>query len=126
MKKFETSRLLWLVAGHVGWVLIAALSLVPAGSRPHTPVGGAYEHVLAYAAVGFCFGLGYLSMRRRVLACSAVTLSAMIFEFLQSFIPGRNSELMGFMASTIGVWSGLAVASAVIFILARETPMGRP
>lgn len=83
MKNFEKARLLWLVAGYAGWALIASLSLVPAESRPHTPVGGAYEHVLAYAAVGFCFGMGYLSMRRRVLTCLAVTVSTMIFEFLQ-------------------------------------------
>ena len=110
MKKFEKARRLWLIAGYLGCALIVVLSLIPAPSVPRTGLGGSYDHWLAYAAVGFCFGSGLPSRRLRLISCLALTLVAMVFELLQNFIPGRTPDLSGFVASSLGASSGLAMA----------------
>ena len=110
MKKFEKARRIWLIAGYLGCALIAVLSLIPAPSVPRTGLGGSYDHWVAYAAVGFCFGSGFPSRRPQLISCLALTLAAMVFELLQNFIPGRTPGVSGFMASSLGAWSGFTMA----------------
>lgn len=111
MKKFEKTSLLWLVAGYFGWGSIAMLSLLPAANMPHTGVGATHEHWLAYAAVGFSFGSGYLSLRSQLISALAMTLTAMVFELLQNFVPGRDPDISDFVAGSLGAWVGLALAT---------------
>jgi VanZ family protein len=94
-------------AGCVGCLLIVVLSLLPAQIRPHTGVGGEYEHWIAYALVGGVFAAGDSAMRERLFAGLVLTASAAILELLQNLNPGRTPELAGFLASSLGAWSGI-------------------
>ena len=99
-----------IVAGYVGYGMIVVLSLLPGQARPHTGLGGEYEHWIAYALVGGAFGLGYATARARLIAGSALTASAAILELVQNLIPGRTPELEGFLASSAGAWAGILLA----------------
>ena len=125
MKKFEKARRIWLIAGYLGCALIAVLSLIPAPSVPRTGLGGSYDHWVAYAAVGFCFGSGFPSRRPQLISCLALTLAAMVFELLQNFIPGRTPDMSGFVASSMGAWSGLVVAILAYAVFKAFTVLPR-
>jgi len=114
-------RPLCIGAGYAGYVMIVVLSLLPAQTRPHTGVGGEYEHWIAYAMVGGAFAAGYLATRTRFLAGLALTASSAILELLQSFIPGRTPELTGFLASSLGAWFGIFLISLAAFFLCDRT-----
>ncbi len=99
------------IAGYIGYAMIVALSVLPGETRPHTGAGGEYEHWMAYALVGAAFAVGYSATRARLLAGSALTASAAGLELLQNLIPGRTPELAGFVASSLGAWSGIIVVA---------------
>jgi VanZ family protein len=90
---------------------------LPAQARPHTGVGGEYEHWIAYVLVGGAFAAGYLAPRARIFAGLALTASSAILELLQTFISGRTPELTGFLASSLGAWFGIFVVSVTAFFL---------
>jgi VanZ family protein len=110
MTKQEIMRRLWLGVGYAGWIIIVTLSLLPTAARPHTGLGGQYEHWLAYALVGFALGMGYRRRSQWLLLGLALAFSACVLELLQNFVPGRNPELLGFLTSSLGAWCGLLVA----------------
>jgi VanZ family protein len=117
---FYKLRRLTIVAGYIGYAMIVILSLLPAQTRPHTGVGGEFEHWLAYALVGGAFAAGYCATRERLIAGSALTASAAVLELLQSLIPGRTPELAGFLASSFGAWIGIfLVALTASFLRSR-------
>lgn len=109
MTKPETASRLWIGLSYFGSLLIITLSLVPGSARPHSGIGGNYEHGIAYALVGFAFAMGYRSIKSRIFSGLALSAGAAILELLQNFIPGRDPAFAGFVASTIGAWSGLAL-----------------
>lgn len=117
MTKPELTRPLWLAVGYIGFSLIVMLSLAPAASRPHSGYGGEYEHLLAYALVGIAFGMGYRTARWQLFSGLALSLAAAVLELLQTFVPGRNAEIAGFLNSSMGAWLGLAVAIAATAVL---------
>jgi VanZ family protein len=110
MTKQETMRRFWLGVGYAGWIIIVTLSLLPTAARPHTGLGGQYEHWLAYAVVGFALGMGYRRLSQWLLSALTLSLSSGVLELLQNFVPGRNPELLGFLTSSLGAWCGLLVA----------------
>ena len=117
---FYNLRRLTIVAGYIGYAMIVILSLLPAQTRPHTGVGGEFEHWLAYALVGGAFAAGYCVTRERLIAGTALTVSAAVLELLQNFIPGRTPELEGFLASSLGAWFGIfLVALTGAFVRSR-------
>jgi hypothetical protein len=95
--------------GYAGFAVIIVLSLVPGTLRPHTGAGGGYEHWLAYMADGLAFGLGYARLRPVLLCGTGLALGAGLLELAQLLVPGRNSEIAGFLASTSGAWAGLTL-----------------
>ena len=119
MKKLLTSRPPWIALGYLGITLIATLSLLPASFRPHSGLGGQYEHFIAYALVGGALGLGYRTIRLQLISLLVLIAVAAMLEVLQNLIPGRNPELFGFLASSLGACFGLAlVTSARAFLRA--------
>jgi VanZ family protein len=117
MTKPDTARPLWLIAGYTGCLIVVTLSLVPAAARPHSGVGGQYEHLLAYALVGLAFGMGYRTIRLLLYSGLALTAGAAILELLQNFIPGREPEISGIVTSSLGAWIGLGLAVVIPPIL---------
>jgi VanZ family protein len=113
-------RRLSLGAGYAGYAMIVVLSLLPAQTRPHSGIGGEYEHWLAYALVGGAFAAGYPATRARLFAGLALTASAAILELLQTSIPGRMPEFTGFLASSLGAWFGILIVALVIFLLCER------
>ena len=109
------------IAGYIGYVMIVVLSLLPAQTRPHTGVGGEYEHWMAYALVSGAFAAGYISMRARLFAGFALTASAAILELLQNLIPGRTPELAGFLASSLGAWFGIFLVALMATVHRSQT-----
>jgi VanZ family protein len=118
---FHKLQRLSIVAGYAGYVIIVALSLLPAQTRPHTGVGGEYEHWVAYALVGGALAAGYSTTRAWLFAGLALTGTAAILELLQNFIPGRTPELVGFLASSLGAWFGIFLVALTAFFLRDRT-----
>jgi VanZ family protein len=113
----EVARRFCIIAGYVGSLMIAVLSLVPLAARPHAGIGGEYEHGVAYALVGAAFGMGYPTTGGRLLAGGALMAGAAVLELLQNFVPGRSPEAMGFLASSAGAWLGLGLVFAAAAML---------
>lgn len=118
---FQKLQWLSIVTGYVGYVIIVVLSLLPAQTRPHTGVGGEYEHWVAYALVGGAFAAGYSATRAWLFAGLALTGSAAILELLLNFIPGRTPEFTGFLASSLGAWFGIFLVALAAFLLRKQT-----
>ncbi len=98
----------------IAWSLAAAVSfatLGPARLRPHADLGQNGEHALAFALVGFAFGLAY-RQNRFLTALIAVVMSAVI-EILQFWAPGRHARLSDFIVDALAVCVGLAMAVAL-------------
>jgi VanZ family protein len=119
---FYRLQRLSVIAGYVGYVMIVVLSLLPAQTRPHTGVGGEYEHWVAYALVGGAFAAGYSTTRAGLFAGLALTGSAAILELLQNFIPGRTPEFTGFLASSLGAWFGIFLVTLTAFFQRKPRP----
>lgn len=113
----DLARRLWLAAGYVGLAMIVMLSLAPAAARPHSGYGGEYEHLLAYALVGFAFAMGYRTTKWQLLSGVALSSASAILELLQTFVPGRTPEITGIVTSSLGAWLGLAMAMGVSTVL---------
>jgi hypothetical protein len=96
-----------------GWACAAAiivLSLVPGEVRPQSGVwSGQVEHLLAYSIAAALLAIGYPG--RSHLVCALMIGLAGVLETLQLWIPGRNAELYGFVASAAGVALGSAGAA---------------
>jgi VanZ family protein len=96
----------------VAWILAAAvvlLSIVPPELRPQTGAPHNVEHLMAYAATGFAFGLGY-GRRHDMLALLLVVLCGTV-EVTQLFIPGRHARLGDFIVDAFAVSAGLLTGS---------------
>jgi VanZ family protein len=113
----EIARKLFVLAGCVGTLMIIVLSLVPVTLRPHTGAGGDIEHWIAYTLVALAFGLGFKLRRMRLLTGVALSAGSGLLELLQNFVPGRNPEVAGFLASSLGAWMGLGIAATLITIV---------
>ena len=110
----QIARTLFVFDGCVGTLLIIILSLVPVTLRPHTGAGGSIEHWIAYTLVALAFGLGLQRLRLRLLVGVALSVGSGVLELLQNFVPGRNPEVIGFVASSLGVWAGLGFAALLM------------
>ncbi len=102
------------MAAPLAWtcvVVIAVLSLLPGGDRPHTGLPGRTEHFIAYAGTGFLFALSYSDLRHRVMAWAGLAIASCVFEVLQNFVPGRSPNPLDALASTSGLTLGLILGS---------------
>jgi VanZ family protein len=107
-----------------GWFVVAAivvLSLAPAPSRPHSGLPGLFEHALAYSAASALLGIGYGAGRARARIGMLLVVLGAGLEVLQLWIPGRTSELIGFLGSFAGVGLG-ALAAMVLCRAVAEAP----
>jgi VanZ family protein len=97
-------------AGGLAIVVFAVLSLVPGELRPHTGAPGPLEHVAAYALAGALLTFGYNKHSQPFVIVLSLSLYAAILEIAQLWVPGRNSTVIDFAASSAGALIGSALA----------------
>jgi VanZ family protein len=99
-------------------VLIVLLSLIPGSWQARTPLPGPVEHFIAYAGTAAVAVLAFRRVHWRTWLLLVVALSAFsaLMEELQHFSPGRDPQVIGFVASSLG-----ALAGAVFGWLVRST-----
>jgi VanZ family protein len=100
--------------------VIAILSLVPGSERPHTFLHARLEHFAAYAGTGFFFVTAYQGRRERWLAWIGLAFASVLFEILQKFVPGRSSNALDALASSLGATFGMLVGAYVSARLASR------
>ena len=110
MRKLQTVPLasVFRLAGWIGVLIIAVLSLVPGAERPHTGAPSQIEHYVAYLLVGFVLALGYVQNRGVVTIGLLLALYAGLLELL--FIPGRSARVIDILVSAVGAWTGIVLA----------------
>ena len=113
MIEADQVRRLAALAGWLGIVVIAVLSLVPGDYRPHTFLPGHAEHVLAYALTGMALAVGYPQTRPRVLWFLGLSAAGAVFEVLQLWDPGRSPSLIDAAACSSGAALGMFFGALV-------------
>lgn len=98
----------WLAA-----LIIIVLSVVPGKMRPHVLGYDYAEHFVAYFVAGSLFACGYQSAKQLLSSGVLLAICAGSLEFVQLWIPGRNSSAGDFVASTLGAWIGLLAVIVV-------------
>jgi VanZ family protein len=98
------------------WVAVATLTtvlyLLPNAGPPGRAHLDKIAHVIAFGSIGFSCLLG--SARRQIAAPLLMSfLLAMILEWLQSYVPGREYSMQDWAANLVGLGTGLAAAFVV-------------
>jgi hypothetical protein len=101
------------VAGWLGVLIIAILSLVPGNLRPHTVLPGPLEHTLAYALAGAALAFGYRGMDFRLLCLVGLGAGSVVLEILQASIPGRSPSAVDVVASSSGAALGMLLGAVL-------------
>jgi hypothetical protein len=101
------------VAGWLGVLIIAILSLVPGKLRPHTVLPGPLEHTLAYALAGAALAFGYRGMDFRLLCLVGLGAGSVVLEILQASIPGRSPSAVDVVASSSGAALGMLLGAVL-------------
>jgi VanZ family protein len=97
-----------------GWLAVAAivvLSLLPGQDRPHSGAPGEFEHLVAYLVAAVVLGIGYPERKTQVKLAVFLMLLSGLMEICQLWIPGRNSELAGFLGSSARAIIGMILAT---------------
>ena len=96
--------------GVVCVLLIVFLSLIPGAWQERTPLPGPVEHFIAYAGTAAVAVLAARRLRWPAWVLLVVALSAFsaLMEELQHFSPGRDPQVIGFVASSLGALAGAA------------------
>ncbi len=107
-------------AGIFCLLLIVFLSLIPGAWQERTPLPGPVEHLTAYAGTAVIIVLALRRPRLSGYVAIVVALSAFsaLMEELQHFSPGRDPEVIGFVASSLGALFG-AVCGWLVRRMAR-------
>lgn len=89
-------------------VLIVFLSLIPGAWQARTPLPGPLEHFIAYAGTAAIIVLAERRPRllTYVLLVAALSAFSGLMEELQHFSPGRDPQVIGFAASSLGALFG--------------------
>lgn len=110
----------WRAVFAIGLISVATLSLLPgnAVSMPAFPHADKLAHFIAYAALGFTGGF---SFRTRVLALVIALMAyGALIEYLQSFLPMREMDVLDFIANMGGVFCGAFMATKLLLRAERN------
>jgi VanZ family protein len=78
------------------------------------------EHVAAYCATAFFLGLGYSTGRARISIVLFLALLAATMELAQYWIPGRHSQLIDFVAGSVGAGLGISLVAIIDRLFPRR------
>lgn len=92
------------------WLALLIATSIPSSSLPEISYSDKTMHFLAYGGLGFLLTLAFTVQRkfpelRGYAVLTAITVAALygaLDEFHQSFIPGRNAELLDWIADFVG------------------------
>ena len=88
---------------------IGVLSLIPPKSGIDLGDHDKWNHFLAYSALALNWTILKSNQKVFWLGLGACFLYGLILEFLQGFVPGRESSLMDALANTCGILIGSSV-----------------
>ena len=96
----------------------AVLYLLPNAGPPGQLQLDKVAHLIAFGAIGFS---GYLGAARRPSTPMLVSLGlAVLLEWLQGFVPGREYSLADCAANLVGIGLGFAAGAAIRALAARQ------
>jgi VanZ family protein len=107
-----TRILMFRLAGIIGVLLIAVLSVLPGELRPDTGFAGIIDHFLAYALSALVLSMGWPGQ--------AVSITVGLFglgaisEAAQIWVPGRHAELATVLTNGVGAFVGAAIGHATL------------
>jgi VanZ family protein len=104
-------------------VVLIVLSLLPGNERPHTGLSGQLEHTVAYFGTAVFLALGFRSIADRVATVALLVGAAAVFEMIQRLVPGRHSQLIDWLASSLG--AGVGVLAVVLMERLQQTLLPR-
>jgi VanZ family protein len=107
------------VVGSACVVVLIVLSVLPADERPHTGFPGQMEHAAAYFGTAIFLAFGYPTARGRIATIALLVGLAAALEMIQLLIPGRNSQVIDWYASSFGAGFGVLAVILVERLLAR-------
>lgn len=102
------------------WALLAFIAhatLAPIQSRPTLPSSTNFEHLAAFAVLGFLFCLAY--PRHAIVAVIIVLGAAALLELLQLLTPDRHGRLLDVVEKMVG--GGLGIAAGRLIIRCNQT-----
>lgn len=110
------------------WLALLTATSLPSESLPKISYNDKTMHFLAYGGLGFLLTLTFMVQSkfpelRGYAVLAAITVAALygaLDEFHQSFIPGRSSEMLDWMADFIGSIMGAYLCLAVLKIPVRQ------
>jgi hypothetical protein len=97
------------------WALFAFITfatLSPIGDRPTLPTSSNFEHLAAFAVLGFLFCFAY--PRYAVVAAIIVLGGAALLEVLQLLAPDRHGRLWDMLQKMAGGGLGIAAGRAML------------
>lgn len=97
------SRRLAAVAFSAAFAITAVLLLLPGDTLPQTHLWDKAEHAATFATLTM---LGHLAMERsrhRLLLVAGLIGFGILTEMLQTFVPGRSSEIADAVADAVGI-----------------------
>ena len=103
-----------------GYVLVTALSVLPAEELPDVGLWDKAQHFLAWAALGLTGGAGWPARPATWRIVWFLLVSGVALEAIQLFVPGRIFAVGDGVANLAGVLAGIALALA----LARKPAAG--
>lgn len=122
MAFFNTKNIRFLLIAYLALIII--VSSIPGKNFPKSPLLS-YDkllHLFEYSVVGF-LAINTLTQQRiklillTLLACAGF---AALDELWQSMIPGRNADIMDFLADNIGVWIGAGFSIALNYLIGDD------
>ncbi|MCK5330534.1 MAG: VanZ family protein [Candidatus Marinimicrobia bacterium] len=105
-------------------LLILLGSSIPADHIPESELFSLDKllHIVEYSILGF---LAFMSFPNRSLRKILIILIICMFfsafdETWQSFIPGRQPDLLDFLADNLGIWIGTGLGISLLFLKGND------
>ena len=110
---------LFILAYVAALLLVIVLSLIPQPQLDAPEGTDKALHLLAYAVIAGCAGLGFAGWKSRIFAGAAAIVIGIFLEFAQGAWAGRNASVADAVSNMAGVVLGLIAAWIVLKVWER-------